>query len=299
MDSSLLSILSNSKKKLNIQNDRIMRKQFYSSIAALLFIPSAFAQLPSTLVPRDLPTMKPDSAVTMQTMNKVEQKLGNSVWSALLEVNKVEAYRLDGHQVDTTENGLAGFKVLEGSVLLSDAQRDTLIHQLQSEVNYYFDNFSKSCDFYPDIAFKVEDKILITASLTCDLWKFETEGLSHASIHDLDNAHDPMVDLAVALFPSMIQQELDTASYNNVNNEVIADLNLEIEAREETEPKPEIIVEPQEEAVPSPITYKVIKGDNLTKIANKYAVTIKELMEWNQKKTDLIKIDEELIVKYK
>ncbi len=273
-----------------------MKKQFYSCMAAFLFIPSIYGQIPSNLVPRDLPTIQADTAVATQVMNKVEKKIGSSAWNTLLEAKKVEAFRLDGHSPDTTENAVGGFKVLAGKVLLNEAQKDTLIQHLTAEANYFFDSFSKSCDFYPDIAFKVGDKMLITASLTCDLWKFETEGLTHSPIYDLDNAHKPMLDLALTLFPDMLPQAFDAASYNNADTNAGVHLLLEIEARETTTPKAEILPESPKNKTAKTLKYKVVKGDNLTKIAKKHDVTIQELMEWNEKESDLIKIDEELIV---
>lgn len=44
-------------------------------------------------------------------------------------------------------------------------------------------------------------------------------------------------------------------------------------------------------------TYRVVKGDTLSKIATKHGTTIAKLKEWNNLSSDLIKIDQVLIVK--
>lgn len=44
-------------------------------------------------------------------------------------------------------------------------------------------------------------------------------------------------------------------------------------------------------------TYTVVRGDNLTKIAAKYKVTVRELMTWNKLKSDSLQIGDKLIVK--
>lgn len=45
-------------------------------------------------------------------------------------------------------------------------------------------------------------------------------------------------------------------------------------------------------------TYKVQKGDNLTKIAKKYNVTVAQLKEWNKLKTDAIHIGQSLTIQH-
>ncbi len=43
------------------------------------------------------------------------------------------------------------------------------------------------------------------------------------------------------------------------------------------------------------IIYKVVKGDNLTKIANRYGVTVNDLVGWNRiKNPNLILVGQEL-----
>lgn len=51
-----------------------------------------------------------------------------------------------------------------------------------------------------------------------------------------------------------------------------------------------------EDDVESDKTYNVRKGDTLTAIGQRYDVTVAELMTWNQLSSDLIYVDQELIV---
>ena len=44
-------------------------------------------------------------------------------------------------------------------------------------------------------------------------------------------------------------------------------------------------------------TYKVKKGDTLTRIAKKHSVTISDIVEWNHLESDLIREGQELIIK--
>ena len=55
--------------------------------------------------------------------------------------------------------------------------------------------------------------------------------------------------------------------------------------------------EPQEEPQNGPITYTVAPGDTLTKIANRFGVTVQQLVVWNKlKNPDLIIVGQQLIV---
>jgi peptidoglycan DL-endopeptidase LytE len=51
-----------------------------------------------------------------------------------------------------------------------------------------------------------------------------------------------------------------------------------------------------EEKEQKPSSYIVVKGDNLTKIAKKYNITVASLMEWNNLKSDAIKIGQKLAI---
>ena len=60
------------------------------------------------------------------------------------------------------------------------------------------------------------------------------------------------------------------------------------------EPKPEEEKPQKNEKV---TTYKVKKGDTLTRIAKKHSVTISDIVEWNHLESDLIREGQELIIK--
>ncbi len=271
-----------------------MKKQFIGCLAMLCFSQIALGQEPTHLTPRDLPSMKPDSATT-SAPHKVEAKLGSAVWSALLASEEVTAYWLDAQQPDSSKSAIGGYRVLGGGVPISDIQKDTLLHYLQAETSYYFDSFSKSCDYHPNIAFQVGEELLITASLTCDLWQFQLKGTPASPPHDLDKAHEPMLNLALELFPEMGAQSQEEATRNNADSAVIAYLDLELAPRELGNGS--TLTEQLPPKIPAVKTHTVLKGENLTKIARKYGVTVKKLMEWNEKTSDLIRVDEELIVK--
>jgi len=44
--------------------------------------------------------------------------------------------------------------------------------------------------------------------------------------------------------------------------------------------------------------YKVKKGDSFLKIAKKFGVDVKKLKSWNDKKDNLLKIGEQLVILY-
>lgn len=62
------------------------------------------------------------------------------------------------------------------------------------------------------------------------------------------------------------------------------------------EAKPITITEPQKEETEEPVKYKVVKGDNLTKVSKKFKVSELKLMEWNNMINDKIFLGEVLIV---
>lgn len=51
-----------------------------------------------------------------------------------------------------------------------------------------------------------------------------------------------------------------------------------------------------EEKEQNPVSHTVVKGDTLTKIAKKYKTTVANLMQWNNLKSDSIKIDQQLAI---
>ena len=57
------------------------------------------------------------------------------------------------------------------------------------------------------------------------------------------------------------------------------------------------VVEKVKEDIKSWIVYKVIAGDNLGKISNRYNVSVADLKEWNSLRSDMIRVGQKLTVK--
>jgi LysM repeat protein len=49
-------------------------------------------------------------------------------------------------------------------------------------------------------------------------------------------------------------------------------------------------------ATPTPVIYTVVRGDTVEKIASRYGVTVKDLMDLNDMRSDLIQVDQELVI---